>query len=85
MEVRVVTTGSAVVASTIIAAAAVAVAAGVIFCTLNEPKFNSLGHVLGGTVSPSQGTDYQLVHASQKRAKKVKAAAFSLSNHYHSK
>jgi hypothetical protein len=73
------------VASTIIAAAAIAVAASVIFRALNEPKLNSLGHVLGGSVSPSQGTDYQLVHTSQKRTKKVKTTAFSLSNHYHSK
>jgi hypothetical protein len=84
MEVRVVNISSAVVASTVIAAAAIAVAAGVIFRTLNEPELNSLGHMLGGTVSPPQGTDYQLVHTSQKRTKKVKAAAFSLSNHYHS-
>jgi hypothetical protein len=85
MEVRVVTIGGTIVATTIIAAAAVAVAAGVIFCALNEPKLNSLGHMLGSAVSPSQGTDYQLVHTSQKCAKKVKATAFSLSNHYHSK
>jgi hypothetical protein len=84
MEVRVVTSCSAIVSSTVIAAAAVAVATGVIFRALNEPKLNSFGHVLGSSVSPSQGTDNQLVHATQKRTKKVKAAAFSLSNHYHS-
>jgi hypothetical protein len=85
MEVRVVASCSAVVPSTVIAAAAVAAAAaGVIFRTLNEPKLNSFGHVLGSGVSPFQGADNQLVHATKKRTKKVKAAAFSLSNHYHS-
>jgi hypothetical protein len=79
-----VTIRSAVVSSTIIAAAAIAVAAGVIFRTLNEPQLNSFGHMLGSSVSPPQGTDYQLVHASQKRTKKVKATTFSFSNHYHS-